>query len=817
MKQKLFTLLTLLVLCVTGAWADNYYILSAKSHVPLTAGTCDVTQLLKSNGTSVVATTAISSNQTSAGSAFYYNSTSASYANLTNTENYGAAGDDKTMSPIKISSGNTMTITLNSKTFTKMDVLYACKSKDPKSITIDGTVYDTADQNVHIASKTKEYATSIAISNSSGKEYNVIVILTEPTYDISFTLPDGATGIAPATINDGAGETITLPKNFTMYKANSTFKGWDADDDGDVDYAGGADYTVTGAATLKAVFEDNGGTTLDDRTLATAITFDFQRKNGAPSVTWQAPTLPTSGAWIAQANVAGKTIDVKMDWDVTTSGAKINNSGWTDWAQLNNGTRFVIPSAAGATVDIEAYNDTDDETTVNDAVRTSVSGNTSHYEISSSASTATIVMSGKASYYRTIKVTLPGPTYNVDFTLSNVTKTSGEATVMGGTEYTATFAAADGYALPASVEVTAGATDISANCTWAKTTGTLTIPAAYTTGDIDITVNGVVIAGSEIIRATITAANTATPSGTIYKTTTTNLSGKDAGKSGWKFAVTGSYVLLTLADGYTFKTGDIVNVHITAAAGQGTMAIYSSSDAVLQDTGVAGVEGDNKIVLSADVNGKQSIKFLRTNDNKWNAHIDYIAVTRPNAVVTLNASGYATYSNGSDFTFEGAQAYKMALNLSAGTLVGTEVTGKIPAGEGILLKGDASAVVAITNTTGASAIAGNNLHGTTASGGATVSVPDGKTIYVLSGNTFKRYTGTTFAANKAFFQADGDTVESSVFTITFDDENGETTSIKGVEAQKFMENNKFYNLNGQEVQNPTKGLYIVNGKKVIVK
>ena len=810
MKQKVFTLLTLLVLCVTGAWADNYYILSGKCNVPLTAGMASAkNQVLKSNGSSVVATTAISSSQTGAGSAFYYNSTSASYANLTDTGNYGAAAGNETMSPIKIESGNTMTITLNSKTFTKMDVLYACKSKDAKSITIDGTVYNTNDQNVHIASKTKGFATSIAISNSSGKEYNVIVILTEQTYDISFALPDGATGIAPATINDGAGETITLPKNFTMYKANSTFKGWDANNDGTEDYAGGANYTVTGAATLKAVFEDNGGTTLDDRTLATTITFDFQRKNGAPTVTWQAPTLPTSGVWMAQANVAGKTIDVKMDWDVTTSGAKINNSSWNDWAQLNNGTQFVIPSAAGATVDIEAYNNTDDETTVNGAVRTSVSGNTSHYEISSSAATATIVMSGKASYYRTIKVTLPGPTYDVNFNLSNVTKTSGDATVMGGTVYTATFAAADGYGLPATVTVTAGATDISANCTWSA--GTLTIPAAYTTDDITITVNGVALAGSEIIRATITAANTATPSGTLYKTTTTNLSGKDSGKSGWKFSGNGSYVLLTLADGYTFKKGDIVNVHITAAAGQGTMAIYSSGNDVLQDTGVKGAEGDNKVVLSADVDGQQSIKFLRTSTNTWNAHIDYISVTRPYAVVTLNASGFATYSKATDFTFEGAKAYKMALNEGTKTIAGTEVSGKIAAGEGVLLKGAANAPVAIMETTGAVALADNDLKGSTKSDGSLAVKPT--YCYVLSGDTFKKFTGGTLTANKAYFEATVD-LKGHALTMTFDD--GETTAIKAVEAKK-VENGVFYNLAGQQVAQPTKGLYIVNGRKVIVK
>ncbi len=814
MKQKLFTLLTLLCFAVSGAWADNYYILSAKSHVPLTAGTCDVTQLLKSNGTTVSATTAISSSLSATGT-LYYNSTSASYANLTNTSNYGtSSGSSRTMQGIKIAKGTTMTITLNSITFSKMDVIYHCASKDACKITIDGTEYNTADQNIHKASITKDFSTSIAIVGDANKEYQVFVILTAPTYDISFALPDGATGIVPATINDGVGETITLPKNFTMYKANSTFKGWDANNDGTVDYAGGANYTVSGAATLKAVFEDNGGTTLADRTVATSITFDFQRKNGAPTVTWQAPTLPTSGVWMAQANVAGKTIDVKMDWDVTTSGAKINNSSWTDWTQLNNGTQFVIPSATGATVDIEAYNNTDDETTVNGAVRTSVSGNTSHYEISSSAATATIVMSGKASYYRTIKVTLPGPTYDVDFNLSNVTKTSGDATVMGGTEYTATFAAADGYGLPASVEVTAGGVDITTNCTWAKATGTLTIPAAYTTDDIAITINGVAIAGSEIYRVVL--KNT-TATGTIGGTAQYNSSiqNRDSGKGGCKMGSDGAYIGITLATGYKFKAGDIVKVNIGYAGGGGTFAFYKESagtNAILTTTEGPTV-GLHTFVLPATANNETSLYLVRKDDSNFNPYVDYISVTRPNAVVTLNVSGYATYSKATDFTFVGAKAYKMALDEGAKTIAGTEVSGKIAAGEGILLKGEANAPVAIMETTGAAALADNDLKGSTKADGSLADKPT--YCYVLSGDTFVSYSGATLAANKAYFAASKDlSTEARPFTITFE---GETTGIAGVEAKKFVENNKFYNMNGQEVLNPTKGLYIVNGKKVIIK
>ena len=186
-------------------------------------------------------------------------------------------------------------------------------------------------------------------------------------------------------------------------------------------------------------------------------------------------------------------------------------------------------------------------------------------------------------------------------------------------------------------------------------------------------------------------------------------------------------------------------------------------------------------------------------------------------VITLNASGFATYSAGTDFLYVGADAYTMALDMSAGTLVGSvlEAATKIPAGAGILFKGEAGATVSLVNTEDASALAASNsLLGTTDDDGNLVSVPTGKSIYVLSGNTFKPYTGTTFAANKAYFAVDKPG-ESRSFSMSFDDE---TTGISAVENTKTeVKDHVYYNLNGQRVANPGKGLYIVNGKKVIMK
>ena len=43
------------------------------------------------------------------------------------------------------------------------------------------------------------------------------------------------------------------------------------------------------------------------------------------------------------------------------------------------------------------------------------------------------------------------------------------------------------------------------------------------------------------------------------------------------------------------------------------------------------------------------------------------------------------------------------------------------------------------------------------------------------------------------------------------------TAIEQVAAKQMAVKNEFFNLAGQRVAQPTKGLYIVNGKKVVIK
>ena len=205
--------------------ATSFYILNGSCNVPLKAGMNGATyQVLKSDGSTVTATTDISSSITTPAS-YYYNSTSSAHADLTNTSNYSSSStSNRTMQAIKLTSGSTMTIDIGSKTFSKMDVIYRCASSDAKSITIDGSTYDTSDKDAHLATITKTFNSNITISNTSGKEYDVVVILTESsatTYNI--TCATGLTnGSISAPTSAAAGATVTITGNpSTGYRLNT--------------------------------------------------------------------------------------------------------------------------------------------------------------------------------------------------------------------------------------------------------------------------------------------------------------------------------------------------------------------------------------------------------------------------------------------------------------------------------------------------------------------------------------------------------------------------------------------------------------------
>ncbi|MBQ8607346.1 MAG: hypothetical protein IJ417_04045, partial [Bacteroidaceae bacterium] len=206
---------------------------------------------------------------------------------------------------------------------------------------------------------------------------------------------------------------ITIPKNFTLYKEGYTLTAW-KDEEG-TKYAIGTKVTVTKNMTLTPVFTENT-VSLDDRKEAVTIHWDFRRQNGAPTVAWEGKT---GLVWVAQASVTNggttETIDVKLDF--STSPGKVANGNWNDWALINGGTTFTIPSQNKATVKMESYNDIYN---ANAAQHMTIAGDiidqTSKTLTNTYEGTYTyegidkeidIVFGNAGSYYRYVEVTLP--------------------------------------------------------------------------------------------------------------------------------------------------------------------------------------------------------------------------------------------------------------------------------------------------------------------------------------------------------------------------------------------------------------------------
>ena len=80
---------------------------------------------------------------------------------------------------------------------------------------------------------------------------------------------------------------------------------------------------------------------------------------------------------------------------------------------------------------------------------------------------------------------------------------------------------------------------------------------------------------------------------------------------------------------------------------------------------------------------------------------------------------------------------------------------------------------------------------------------------------FRKTNTGTLAANKAYLKIPAGE-GARALSIVFDDEQ-ETTAIESVVPKTVRTDNVYYNLRGQRVAQPTRGLYIVNGKKVVIK
>ena len=194
------------------------------------------------------------------------------------------------------------------------------------------------------------------------------------------------------------------------------------------------------------------------------------------------------------------------------------------------------------------------------------------------------------------------------------------------------------------------------------------------------------------------------------------------------------------------------------------------------------------------------------------SHLDLLPVT-----AAINEYGWATFVSDFDLDFSKAQTGLAAYAVTgheASAITKDAVTSIVPAGTPLLLNGDASTdyTIPVSLTTG-TAPATNLLKAGT---GASVAPETGKTKYALSVEggvaCFKKITSAReIPAGKAYLEFN-ETIEAREF-FALDEE---TTGVADVRVKMADGRSEYFNLAGQRVAQPTRGLYIVNGRKVLV-
>ena len=192
-------------------------------------------------------------------------------------------------------------------------------------------------------------------------------------------------------------------------------------------------------------------------------------------------------------------------------------------------------------------------------------------------------------------------------------------------------------------------------------------------------------------------------------------------------------------------------------------------------------------------------------DNSNKGTVWYILLTEATgANVTIGSSGYATFSYTKHVEIpNGVEAFAAQVQGNKVVLNKVDV---VPSNNAVILKANAGNY-SLPFAVSASAIANNDLQ--VSDGNVT---GDG-TIFVLAKKEkgvgfYKLANGEKVPAGKGYLVIDSNAPEFLGF-------GGDATGINEVKAVEAK--GEFFNLAGQRVAKPAKGLYIANGKKVIIK
>lgn len=201
--------------------------------------------------------------------------------------------------------------------------------------------------------------------------------------------------------------------------------------------------------------------------------------------------------------------------------------------------------------------------------------------------------------------------------------------------------------------------------------------------------------------------------------------------------------------------------------------------------------------------------------------VDYLYIVKTGDTKTISSAGWATFCSPYALDLANATGLTDAYIVTGGSngvLTKSSVKGgTVPANTGLLLKGNEGTATIPVVANSKTNVENNILKGVTAE-----TQIDAGTGWVLMGSPklgFYQNTNLfTVGANTAYILVEDLPVPQNQTTgarasyLLFDD----MTGISQVAGSEVKTNGVIYNLNGQRVSNPTKGIYIIDGVKVAI-
>ena len=292
------------------------------------------------------------------------------------------------------------------------------------------------------------------------------------------------------------------------------------------------------------------------------------------------------------------------------------------------------------------------------------------------------------------------------------------------------------------------------------------------------------------------------------------------------------YTVAEVIDGTATGNDVYVKGFIVGSFNNGSVtSTYAESNLALADT--YDESGSNAIPVQL-VNGTAPRTNFNPQNNPWNVNVAQVLVKanvetyfsvnglkstseiqKVAEQVNITSAGMATYYTDCALDFAAfTDMYAYTATVSGSTITFSRVQ-QVPAETGVLLRNPAEAaasnVVPVATGTVA-AVEGNMFVGT-----LTDTEVSTAGCYILNNGSeglgfYKvKSTGSKVGAHRAYLKTGTDGVRSF---IGFSEGDANGIESVGAEAGQSME---VYNLQGVRVAQPTKGLYIMNGKKVIFK